>query len=68
MAFEQIKELPEFKSAHMGHVYRKIRIPRQQFFKIFDPDILVSRRTGADMKKKYKETARGGLAVNVIEC
>ena len=24
--------------------------------------------TGADMKDKYKETARGGLAVNVIEC
>jgi L-serine dehydratase len=26
------------------------------------------RETGADMKDKYKETARGGLAVNVIEC
>jgi L-serine dehydratase len=26
------------------------------------------RETGADMKVKYKETARGGLAVNVIEC
>ena len=25
-------------------------------------------QTGADMKTKYKETARGGLAVNVIEC
>jgi L-serine dehydratase len=25
------------------------------------------RETGADMKVKYKETARGGLAVNVIE-
>ncbi len=24
--------------------------------------------TGADMKVKCKETARGGLAVNVIEC
>ena len=24
--------------------------------------------TGADMKIKYKETARGGLAVNVVEC
>ncbi len=23
--------------------------------------------TGADMKDKYKETARGGLAVNVVE-
>ncbi len=26
------------------------------------------RQTGADMSSKYKETARGGLAVNVIEC
>ena len=26
------------------------------------------RETGADMKIKYKETSRGGLAVNVIEC
>jgi L-serine deaminase len=26
------------------------------------------RETGADMSVKYKETARGGLAVNVVEC
>ncbi|HHK41671.1 MAG TPA: L-serine ammonia-lyase, partial [Planctomycetaceae bacterium] len=26
------------------------------------------RRTGADMSTKYKETSRGGLAVNVAEC
>ena len=25
-------------------------------------------QTGADMKVKYKETSRGGLAVNVVEC
>lgn len=25
-------------------------------------------QTGKDMKTKYKETARGGLAVNIIEC
>jgi len=25
-------------------------------------------RTGADMSSKYKETARGGLAVNIVEC
>ncbi len=25
-------------------------------------------RTGADMSSKYKETSRGGLAVNIIEC
>jgi L-serine dehydratase len=26
------------------------------------------RDTGRDMSSKYKETARGGLAVNIIEC
>jgi len=26
------------------------------------------RETGADMMAKYKETARGGLAVNIVEC
>jgi L-serine dehydratase len=26
------------------------------------------RETGADMSVKYKETSRGGLAVNVVEC
>jgi L-serine dehydratase len=33
-----------------------------------DQVIKTMRETGADMKTKYKETARGGLAVNVIEC
>jgi len=33
-----------------------------------DKAIKTMRETGADMKDKYKETARGGLAVNVIEC
>lgn len=33
-----------------------------------DKVIITMRETGADMKTKYKETARGGLAVNVIEC
>ncbi len=33
-----------------------------------DKVIKTMRDTGRDMKKKYKETARGGLAVNVIEC
>ncbi|MBO6734722.1 MAG: L-serine ammonia-lyase, iron-sulfur-dependent, subunit alpha, partial [Roseitalea sp.] len=33
-----------------------------------DQVIETMRQTGADMKKKYKETARGGLAVNIIEC
>ncbi|HLT03794.1 MAG TPA: L-serine ammonia-lyase [Pseudomonas sp.] len=33
-----------------------------------DKVIATMRQTGADMKDKYKETARGGLAVNIIEC
>ncbi|MEV4350498.1 L-serine ammonia-lyase [Actinoplanes sp. NPDC049596] len=33
-----------------------------------DKVIKTMKETGADMKIKYKETARGGLAVNVIEC
>ena len=33
-----------------------------------DKVIKTMRDTGLDMKDKYKETSRGGLAVNVIEC
>ena len=33
-----------------------------------DQVIKTMRETGADMKTKYKETARGGLAVNIVEC
>jgi L-serine dehydratase len=33
-----------------------------------DKAIKTMRDTGRDMKVKYKETSRGGLAVNVIEC
>ena len=33
-----------------------------------DKVIRTMRQTGEDMKRKYKETSRGGLAINVIEC
>jgi L-serine dehydratase len=33
-----------------------------------DKVIKTMRETGADMKTKYKETSRGGLAVNIVEC
>ena len=33
-----------------------------------DQAVKTMRETGADMKIKYKETSRGGLAVNVVEC
>jgi L-serine dehydratase len=37
-------------------------------FVSLDKVIRTMRETGADMKVKYKETSRGGLAVNIIEC
>jgi L-serine dehydratase len=33
-----------------------------------DAVVETMRQTGADMSDKYKETSRGGLAVNVVEC
>jgi L-serine dehydratase len=33
-----------------------------------DAVIRTMRETGKDMRRKYKETSRGGLAVNVVEC
>jgi L-serine dehydratase len=38
-----------------------------EHFVSLDQVIKTMRDTGADMKVKYKETARGGLAVNVLE-
>ena len=38
-----------------------------QHFVSLDQVIKTMRDTGADMKVKYKETARGGLAINVLE-
>ncbi|MES9944615.1 MAG: L-serine ammonia-lyase [Candidatus Thiodiazotropha sp.] len=37
-------------------------------FVSLDKVIKTMRETGADMKTKYKETSRGGLAVNLVEC
>ena len=37
-------------------------------FVSLDKVIKTMRDTGRDMKSKYKETSRGGLAVNVVEC
>ncbi len=44
-----------------------VRGDGEQFVSL-DKAIKTMRDTGADMKDKYKETSRGGLAVNVIEC
>lgn len=37
-------------------------------FVSLDKVIKTMHETGKDMQEKYKETARGGLAVNVVEC
>jgi L-serine dehydratase len=37
-------------------------------FVSLDQVIRTMRETGADMMNKYKETATGGLAVNIVEC
>ena len=37
-------------------------------FVCLDKVIKTMRDTGHDMMAKYKETSRGGLAVNVVEC
>jgi L-serine dehydratase len=39
-----------------------------QHFVSLDSVIKTMKETGADMKTKYKETSRGGLAVNIVEC
>ena len=39
-----------------------------QHYVSLDKAIKTMRETGEDMKDKYKETARGGLALNVVEC
>ena len=39
-----------------------------QHYVSLDKVIRTMRQTGADMKSKYKQTAPGGLAVNIIEC
>ncbi|MES2570166.1 MAG: L-serine ammonia-lyase, partial [Verrucomicrobiota bacterium] len=39
-----------------------------EHFVSLDKVIKTMRETGRDMNAKYKETARGGLAVNVVEC
>jgi len=47
---------------------RMARLGDGQHHVTLDKAIKTMRETGADMKDKYKETARGGLAVNVVEC
>ena len=52
-----------------GDHRRPARPARRRRHKVsLDKVIKTMMETGADMKIKYKETARGGLAVNIVEC
>ncbi|TCP53529.1 L-serine dehydratase [Tamaricihabitans halophyticus] len=58
-AIASVKAINAARLARVGDGTHKVSLDRA---------IKTMRETGADMKIKYKETARGGLAVNVIEC
>jgi L-serine dehydratase len=58
-AMGAVKAINASRLARHGDGQQKVSLDRV---------IETMRQTGADMKTKYKETARGGLAVNIIEC
>ncbi|GAA2157073.1 L-serine ammonia-lyase [Humibacillus xanthopallidus] len=58
-AIASVKAINAARLARQGDGEHKVSI---------DQAIKTMRETGADMKIKYKETSRGGLAVNVVEC
>ncbi len=58
-AMGAVKAVNAARLALRGHTHQKVSL---------DEVIETMRQTGADMMTKYKETARGGLAVNIIEC
>lgn len=58
-AMGSVKAINAARIAMRGNGSHKVSLDRV---------IKTMRETGADMKTKYKETSRGGLAINVIEC
>ncbi len=58
-AIASVKAINAARLARNGNGSHKVSL---------DKAIKTMRDTGRDMSTKYKETARGGLAVNVIEC
>jgi len=58
-AIASVKAISAARLAMIGDGSHKVSL---------DKAIKTMRETGRDMKTKYKETSRGGLAVNVIEC
>jgi L-serine dehydratase len=58
-AMGAVKAVNAARLALRGDAHQKVSL---------DEVIETMRQTGEDMMTKYKETARGGLAVNIIEC
>ena len=58
-AMGSVKAINAARIARRGDGSHKVSLDRV---------IKTMRETGADMMTKYKETARGGLALNVVEC
>ncbi|MFC6704360.1 L-serine ammonia-lyase [Flexivirga alba] len=58
-AIASVKAINAARLAMQGDGDHRVRL---------DAAIRTMRETGRDMKSKYKETSRGGLAVNVVEC
>ncbi len=58
-AMGAVKAIDASRMAMLGDGTHKVSL---------DKVIATMRQTGADMKTIYKETSRGGLAVNVVEC
>lgn len=58
-AIAAVKAINAARLALRGDGSHKVRL---------DDVIKTMKETGADMMTKYKETSRGGLAVNIVEC
>ena len=58
------------RTPELGGAAAVVRADEQGWPVIFFDRVTIKtmRDTGADMMTKYKETARGGLAVNIVEC
>ncbi len=58
-AIGAIKAIDASRMAMLGDGTHKVSL---------DKVIATMRQTGRDMRSKYKETSKGGLAVNIVEC
>ena len=58
-AIGAVKAIDASRMAMLGDGVHKVSL---------DKVIATMRQTGMDMRTKYKETSKGGLAVNIVEC